>query len=82
LSKSRLAGIALESHISLMKLIILLVSGFAFSALMSCESTSSRKAGGAAFSDSHLARQLDSSTPLDDPETPGSASYEQWRDKE
>lgn len=77
-----LAAFRSEAHIFDMKLIALLVSAFAFSALVSCESTNSRKAGGGAFSDSHLARQLDANAPLDDPETPGSASYEQWRDKE
>ena len=50
--------------------------------LVSCESTNSREAGGAAFSDSHLARQLQPNAPLDDPKTPGSESYEHWREKE
>ncbi len=77
-----LAAFPSAGHILLMKLISLFATLTTFSALVSCESTNSHKAGGAAFSDSHLARQLDANTALDDPETPGSASYEQWREKE
>ena len=65
-----------------MKFIGLLATCTIFSALVSCESTNSRKAGGGAFSDSQLARDLDANVALDDPNTPGSESYDQWREKE
>ncbi len=46
--------------------------------LVSCgESTDSRKAGGAAFSDSELGRKLDANAPL---ESQRDSSFEQWRD--
>jgi len=49
-------------------------------ALVSCgESTDSRKAGGAAFSDSELGRKLDANSAL---ETNRPAnSFEQWREE-
>jgi len=48
--------------------------------LASCESTNSRRAGGGAFDNSELGRKLDANAHLEDPETPGERSYEQWRD--
>jgi len=52
------------------------------SALTSCESTNSRRAGGGAFDDSELGRKLDANSHLDDPEIPGDRSYEQWRNQD
>ena len=49
--------------------------------LTSCESTNSRRAGGGAFDDSHLGPKLDANSHLDDPETPGARSYEEWREQ-
>ena len=80
--QSTLAVACFARHIFLMKLITLFSALTIFSALVSCESTNSRKSGGGAFSDSHLGRQLDANTALDDPKTPGAASYDQWREKE
>jgi len=51
------------------------------SALVSCESTNSRRAGGGAFDDSELGRKLDANAHLDDPEIPGQRSFEQWREQ-
>lgn len=51
------------------------------SSLVSCETTAnSRKAGGAAFSDSYLGRQLDANAPLRDPDSPAAQSFEQFRE--
>lgn len=48
-------------------------------ALASCETTSnSRKAGGAAFSDSELGRELDSNLPGRDRDSPRAGSFQQW----
>jgi hypothetical protein len=78
-----LAGSHRPRHIFSMKSITLLaVLSLMTAGLVSCEITDSREAGGAAFSGSHLARQLDANAPLDDPKTPGSESYEHWREKE
>ncbi|MEJ6579374.1 MAG: hypothetical protein QNL33_03805 [Akkermansiaceae bacterium] len=52
---------------------------FSLSFLVSCESTNSRRAGGGAFDDSQLGRKLDANAHLEDPETPGKRSFEQWR---
>ncbi|MGC6464218.1 MAG: hypothetical protein ACON38_20245 [Akkermansiaceae bacterium] len=52
------------------------------SLLTSCESTDSRRAGGGAFDDSEMARKLDANAHLDDPDTPGKRSYDQWRNNE
>jgi len=56
---------------------VVIVSAFA-----SCEATNPRKAGGAAYSESELARKLDANSHLDDPEIPGERSYEQWRNED
>lgn len=53
-----------------------------FSFLASCESTSSRRAGGGAFDNSELGRKLDANAHLEDPEIPGERSYEQWRNND
>ncbi|MGJ8697549.1 MAG: hypothetical protein ACSHYF_14625 [Verrucomicrobiaceae bacterium] len=63
------------------------ISLFAFAAfllgsLVSCESTNSHKSGGGSFDDSHLGPKLDANAHLDDPATPGSNSFEEWRDKD
>lgn len=50
--------------------------------LVSCESTNSLRAGGGAFDDSELGRKLDANSHLDDPEIPGSRSFEQWREQD
>ncbi len=52
-----------------------------FGALVSCESTNSRRAGGGAFGESELARQLDANAPVPDPQSPGASSFEQWREQ-
>lgn len=49
---------------------------------VSCESTTSRRAGGGAFDESEMARKLDANSHLDDPEIPGAKSYEQWRNQD
>jgi hypothetical protein len=49
------------------------------SALVSCESSNSRRAGGAAFDDSELGRKLDANSHLPDPDNPSGQSFEQWR---
>lgn len=49
--------------------------------LSSCESTNSHRAGGGAFDDSHLGPKLDANAHLDDPETPGARSFEEWREQ-
>ncbi|MEN8678533.1 MAG: hypothetical protein ABF391_00665 [Akkermansiaceae bacterium] len=56
------------------------VCALAFSALVSCESSNSRRAGGAAFDDSELGRKLDANSHLPDPDNPSGQSFEQWRD--
>lgn len=50
--------------------------------LVSCESTNSRKAGGGAFDDSYLGPKLDANSAIDDPASPESESYEQWRNQD
>ena len=57
-----------------------LISLVFVSALSSCESTNSRRAGGGAFDESELGRKLDANSHLDDPEIPGERTFEQWRD--
>ncbi|MDA7650343.1 hypothetical protein N8594_00675 [Akkermansiaceae bacterium] len=52
-----------------------------FSSLVSCESGSSRRAGGAAFDDSELGRKLDANSHLPDPENPSGQSFAEWRQK-
>ena len=52
------------------------------SLLSSCESTNSRRAGGGAFDNSELGRKLDANAHLEDPETPGDRSFEQWRNND
>jgi hypothetical protein len=63
---------------------LLFVSPFFFLAafFVSCESTNSRKAGGGAFDDSFLGPKLDANSALEDPYSPGSSSFEQWREKD
>ena len=50
-----------------------------FSALVSCESSNSLRAGGAAFDESELGRKLDANSHLPDPANPSGQSFEQWR---
>ena len=47
--------------------------------LISCESVDSRRAGGAAFDDTPMARTLDSSAVVPDDEELANRSFEAWR---
>ena len=56
-------------------------------AVLSCESTPDRTAGGAAFGDSYLSRNLDSGNPnlegnRDSEGNTRAPSYNQWRDED
>ena len=52
-------------------------------ALNSCETVPERTAGGGAYDDSYLAKQLDSNNPkVDVKDAPSAESYEQWREQE
>ncbi|MGE9268124.1 MAG: hypothetical protein ACQKBY_08505 [Verrucomicrobiales bacterium] len=64
-----------------MKLLVSSIASLSLIALTACESTNSRKAGGGSFDESHLAQKLDANAHLDDPETPGARTYEEWREK-
>lgn len=58
------------------------LSVFLLGALVSCESTNSRKAGGGAFDDSYLGPRLDANSAIEDGSSPSSDSYEQWRNQD
>lgn len=60
-------------------MVIFAVSTFVCSALSSCESGASRRAGGAAFDDSELGRKLDANSHLPDPDSASGQSFEEWR---
>ncbi len=62
-------------------LVIFVITSLVFSSLFSCESGSSRRAGGAAFDDSELGRKLDANSHLPDPENPSGQSFAEWRQK-
>ncbi|MDA7870084.1 hypothetical protein N9A93_05605, partial [Akkermansiaceae bacterium] len=62
-------------------LVIFVITSLVFSSLVSCESGSSRRAGGAAFDDSELGRKLDANSHLPDPENPSGQSFAEWRQK-
>jgi hypothetical protein len=57
------------------------ITSLGFPSLVSCESGSSRRAGGAAFDDSELGRKLDANSHLPDPENPSGQSFAEWRQK-
>ena len=61
--------------------VIFVITSLVFSSLVSCESGSSRRAGGAAFDDSELGRKLDANSHLPDPENPSGQSFAEWRQK-
>ncbi|MDA7888287.1 hypothetical protein N9A86_02750 [Akkermansiaceae bacterium] len=50
--------------------------------MVSCESTSSLRAGGGAFDDSEHGRKLDANSHLPDPDIPGERNFEEWRNNE
>ncbi|MDG2401291.1 MAG: hypothetical protein P8M04_12040 [Akkermansiaceae bacterium] len=58
---------------------IFAISTLVFSTLVSCESGTSRRAGGAAFDDSELGRKLDANSHLPDSDNPSGQSFEEWR---
>ncbi len=62
-------------------LVIFVITSLVFSSLVSCESGSSRRAGGAAFDDSELGRKLYANSHLPDPENPSGQSFAEWRQK-
>jgi hypothetical protein len=62
----------------------LLLSGAALGLLLSaCQTVDSRTAGGGAYDESQLARELDSNNPgiEDHLDEPGAESFEQWREQ-
>jgi hypothetical protein len=65
-----------------MKIIVIFaIPTLVCSSLISCESGTNRRAGGAAFDDSELGRKLDANSHLPDPENPSGQSFAEWRQK-
>ena len=63
--------------------LLLFTAAMALFAFSACETVPDHKAGGGAYDDSHLARQLDSNNPaLDTKDAPSAASFEQWREQD
>ena len=63
--------------------LLLFTAAMAALAFNSCETVPDRTAGGGAYDDSHMARQLDSNNPaIDLKDSPSAASFEQWREQE